>query len=173
MTIQMLTLFLRVRILVLTCFFSLLFTEGFSQEIGFKTAKNFIADESNQMNKQSEGATTSSKSLLEDVHPSVYLENGIVKNYGSNPKCLFVNSMANLPNVANPFTKDYIEIVTIKINALSDLSQQLDISVFSEFPSLRIIYVVVPFECNVSQLNNFIQNQTTNYHLIYTIENPS
>lgn len=170
---QICPIFFRVRVLTLSCVFSFFFIDAFSQEIGFKTAKNFIAEESNQMNKQSEGVTTSSKSLLEDLHPSVYLENGLVKNYGSNPKCLFVNSIANLSNVANPFTKTFIEIVTIKINAISDLSQQLDLSVFSEFPSLRIIYVVVPFDCNVSQLNSFIQNQTTNYHLVYTIENPS
>ena len=172
MNIQSLRFLLGVRFLTFFCFFSFI-TSTFSQQTGFILAKNFLAIESTQETIENQTTYTSSKSLIEDLHPSVYLENGIVKMYGSNPKCLFVDTVSNLINVSNSFTKDYIEIVTIKIHTVSELSQPIDLSIFYEYPALRIIYVVVPFECTENQLNSFIQNQTTNYHLVYTIVNPS
>lgn len=173
MEIHLSKVFRYVRFLALSFFFSLIFINGYSQQLGFKTAKSFISEESSQTSIQNQNEFTSGKSLIEDLHSSVYLENGSIKIYGLNPKCLFVSTLPDLGNVSGSFTKDYIEIVTIKILTVSELSQPLDLTIFSEYQALRIIYILLPFECNVDQLNNFIQNQTTNYHLIYTIEKPS
>jgi len=173
MDIHLPNVFKNVSYLASSFFFFLIFVNGYSQQTGFITAKIFIAEESSQTSIQNQAEFTSGKSLIEDLHASVYLENNNIKKYGLNPKCLFVASLSDLVNVSGSFTKDYIEIVTIKIQTISELSQPLNLAIFSEYQALRIIYLQLPFECTINQLNNFIQNQESNYHLIYTIEKPS
>lgn len=170
MDIQISVVLQRVRFLILSFFFSLIFTNGYTQNKGFKPAKDLIKEESATVNTHSQKNSTAAKSLIEDLHSAVYFDEGKVKTYGVNPKCLFVMTISNLALAKNAFDKDSIEIVTLKIASPSELFKPIDLSVFSEFKALRIIYVVVPFECSINQLNKFIQNQSTDYHLIYTIE---
>jgi len=107
--------------------------------------------------------------LLKDVQPAVYFYSGEVKTYGDHPNSLFTNS-ASLNNIdASSIEKQHIEMVTITIKATSDLSA-IDLSVFSNFPNLKYIYILSTIETTESIISNLIRNNDSRYGIFYKIE---
>jgi hypothetical protein len=113
------------------------------------------------------------KSLVKDSHPAVYVESGVVKRFGDQPVSLFTNvrSMGILRTHGAEVPKSDIEIVTIKISNASELSSGIDLSLFSDFPNLKYIYIVSGMNSTPSQIINAIHNNNPNYSVFYDITN--
>lgn len=108
--------------------------------------------------------------LLSEVQPAVYYLSGEVKSYGENPTALYTNS-GSLNSIQNSVvSKQTIEIVTINIAQNADLSTPIDLSVFSNFPNLKYIYILSNVETTGTVISNLIRNNNTNVGVFYKID---
>lgn len=109
-------------------------------------------------------------SLINDKNPSVYITNSNVSLYGVNPTCLYTD-VNGLTNINNPtILKDNIEMITIKINKISDLSTILNLELLASYPKLRYIYFLSSINVTRNNIRNMLQNTNDNYSVIYNIE---
>lgn len=135
-------------------------------------AKAFISNlkKSNQTSRNSSSKAQNVENLLYKLQPSVYLKATEVNTYGENPTNLYVeiSSLNRINNAA--ILKDNIEIVTIKINTLSELNSTIDLSVFSSFDNLKYIYIICTVPTTNITLSKMIVNYNEKYGIIYTID---
>ena len=111
--------------------------------------------------------------LLFKVQPSVYVTSENVATYGDNPNSLHVNSSSlNEINNSGVIT-DNIEIVTIRINSASELSQTIDLSLFANFTNLKYIYILSTVHTTEVTIAGLIQNDNSQYGVFYKIEEGS
>lgn len=108
--------------------------------------------------------------LLKEVQPAVYYLSGQVKTYGDHPTALYTNS-GSLSSVATAaYDKNSIELVTIRINDAADLSTPIDLSVFSNFPQLKYIYILSNLETSAGTISNLVRNANANQGVFYKID---
>ncbi len=72
----------------------------------------------------------------------------------------------------NPDFKQ-IEIISIKINNVSDLNQKLDMSKLSAFDQLKYIFLQCGFDCTEDQIQKFILNYKSNITIYYMVSKES
>lgn len=145
---------------------------GFSQNSKIQNTEDFF--KSLQKSEVSKNKSTNSiKSLIKDLHPSIYVDNGRVNTYGKNPIVLFVDANSILKLKGLSLESNQIEVVTIKINQKSDLIHLMNLDVFQQFPSIKVIHFSVGFDCSAETLSNNVRIQNSNYTLLYSIEKPS
>jgi hypothetical protein len=109
--------------------------------------------------------------LLNDVQSAIYIHSNEVKTYGVNPPVsLFANSSLLSTIQSQTIAKDAIEIVTITINQSSDLNRPIDLSVFSNFPNLKYIYILSNIETTGNVISTLIRNNTANFNVFYKID---
>ena len=108
--------------------------------------------------------------LLREVQPAVYYLSGEVKTYGENPTALYTNSVSlgSLDNAA--IAKETIEMVTITVSQNTDLSRPLDLSVFSNFPNLKYIYILSNVETTGTVISSLIRNSNPKIGVFYKID---
>lgn len=113
------------------------------------------------------------RTLVNDLHPSVYIVEGLVKVREQKPKCLFLD--AESLTVAEPeaFARGGIELITIDVKSSSELSQRLDLNSLRGFTQLRYVHVRSSILCQPEQLLAMVQNIPTNVKVLVTIEEPS
>ncbi len=161
-------------------------SNSFSQENNIYELKNH----NSESNKSKNYSKTSSKlksnkkensnrevfnNLAYNLHPSIYIENGIEKTVykeGLPVKLIFedVNSLNTL-NLNNRRYNE-VQMLIIKINSLSDLNNHYDFSEKSELKSLKFIFIKSNIKCTPDQLRKFLKtNKET--HVFYTINRPS
>ena len=108
--------------------------------------------------------------LLKDVQPATYFYSGVVKNYGENPVSLYTNAVS-LSNInSSTIERGNIEMVTITINAASELNNFIDLSVFSSFPKLKYIYILSTVETTETVISNLVRNSNPSYGVFYKID---
>ncbi|MFI1773632.1 hypothetical protein [Thalassobellus citreus] len=113
--------------------------------------------------------------LAYNLHPSIFIENGIEKTvYGDGLpiKLIFedVNSLKTFSLNNEKFNE--VQILTIKINSLSDLSNHYDFSEKPELKNLKFIFIKSNIKCNPEQLKQFIKTNSET-QVFYTINRPS
>ncbi len=110
--------------------------------------------------------------LLYKLQPSQYYYNsGAVKTYGEKPKHLFTDKQS-LSGLNNPaLLKNNIDIVTIRINSANDLIGTIDLSVFSNFKSLKYVHIVSTVPATASQFANMVSNADERLSVFYSVEN--
>ena len=108
--------------------------------------------------------------LIQKVQPSVYFNSGVVKTYGDKPKALFtdIHSLNGISNAS--ILKNNIEIVTIKINTLSDLNSFIDLSVFSTFKKLKYVYILSAVKVSEPKINSMVTNHQERLGVFYQID---
>ncbi len=108
--------------------------------------------------------------LLNDVQPATYFTSGEVQTYGDAPNSLFTNS-SSLSNIGTSnIASANIEIVTITLSMNVDLSRSIDLSVFSNFPNLKYIYILSNVETTESVINGLIRNNDGKFGVFYKID---
>ena len=134
-------------------------------DVFFKSAQLTNVSRSNEINHI--------KTLIKDLHSSVYLEKGRVNTYGESPKCLFtdVESISLLKDLRTDLST--IEIVTINIKSQKDLKTIIDLDAFLNYPSIKVIHLNVHFDCTQDMLYPMIKSAKSNYTILYSVEKPS
>lgn len=145
---------------------------GFSQNFKIQNTEDFF--KSVQRSEVSRNNNTRSiKSLIKDLHPSIYVDNGRINTYGKNPVVLFIDAQSISKLKDLNLESSQIELVTIKINQKNDLVHLMNLDVFQQFPSIKVIHFSVGFDCSVETLSNSIKTKDIKYTLLYSIEKPS
>lgn len=147
---------------------------GFSQDFKIIEVNEYFKRESISESRSIANASTASvKSLIKDLHPSIYVKNGSVNTYGNFAKVLFVDtqSISRVNDLRLDLSQ--VELVTVNINKKEELSNSIDLSVFSNHPVVKIIYLKVSFECTVEMLTKMIKSNKTDYTILYSVEKPS
>ena len=148
---------------------------GFSisaQTPAIKEVKSFLTDlkSRDQTSKSTSSSAQNLEDLLYKLQPSVYFNSGTPKTYGENPINLFTN-ISSLNRIANAnFSKDNIEIVTIKIDKPSDLNTTIDLSLFESLEKLKYIYILSNVPTTEQGINRLISNNNDTYGLFYQIQ---
>ncbi|WP_299554298.1 hypothetical protein [Seonamhaeicola sp.] len=107
--------------------------------------------------------------LVYKLHPTVYVKNGIVKKtYGEGPIIKLtledVNSISSLSSLASNYPE--IELLTIKLNSISDINSTLDLNSISNLSKLKYVFIKGRFNCNEALLNRFV-NYSSNTRVFY------
>jgi len=110
------------------------------------------------------------KNLLDDLQPSVYFESGVVNAYGELPNSLFTNpeSLSGLANAE--IDAENIEIVTIRLSKISDVSRSIDLSVFSDYPKLKYVYILSAVANNPQNIIRSVRNVPNRTQVFYKID---
>ncbi|WP_417291062.1 hypothetical protein [Corallibacter sp.] len=108
--------------------------------------------------------------LLFNLESSIYIKNNAVLNtYGSTaPKVLKVKDSQSL-NFLYTYNELYneVEMITINLKSLSDLSSPFDVDSIRGFSHLKYIYLKCEFPISESQIRAFIQNADTEISIFY------
>lgn len=109
------------------------------------------------------------ESLINDNQPSVYFNGRGVRSYGDNPIVTYTNP-ASLPNLRQAqFDKSTVEIVTIRLNTEADKNSILDLSVLSEFPNLKYVYILSDVKTTGDAITKLVKNASAAYSVFYKI----
>lgn len=145
---------------------------GFSQDFKIVNVNDFFKAEQQLESARSSNSTTI-KSLIKDLHPSIYVTNGLVNSYGKSPKVLFIDTKSISKLNELKLEMNQVELVTVKITKKEDLLAPIDLDIFSGFPSVKVIYLTVSFDCTVDMLYNLIKTNKSKYTIIYEIVKPT
>jgi hypothetical protein len=145
---------------------------GFAQNVKIEKAETYF--QSAQLNNANRSNNVSYvKSLVKDLHSSIYLDRGRVNTYGEIPKCLFtdIESISMLKN--SRMNLNSIEIITINIKSIEELRSTINLDDFSSISTLKVIHLNVHFDCTTEMLNPMIRGEKSNYLVLYSVEKPS
>jgi hypothetical protein len=113
------------------------------------------------------------KNLLEEVQPAIYFRNGEIRLYGENPTSLYTD-VASLQTLLSRITaNESIEIVTISLSQSSDLRNPIDLSIFSNFPNLKYIYIMSTVETSGNSISDLIRNTNSRFGVFYKVDKGS
>lgn len=108
--------------------------------------------------------------LVHTLQSSIYLNSGVVKTFGDNPKNMYTD-LASLNGISSTsLSKSNIEIVIININNANDLNSKIDLSLFSSFYKLKFIYVVSRVNISPQNIAKMLVNYDDQYSIFYKIE---
>lgn len=147
-----------------------------NEKIVVKELNSFLTSEttSGTARMASSDAGTSNpqslKDLVTQVQSSTYFYDGVVKNYGDNPKSLFtdINGFNSLNN--QDLAKKDIELVTIRVENKQDFQNKIDLSNVSNFPKLKFIYILTTFDYDINSVSKLIINNNDSYVIVFKSE---
>lgn len=113
--------------------------------------------------------------LTQKLHTTAYISNNNVnKVYGEGAvkKITFKDSKSF--GLLNDNKYDNVELITIKVNNISDLNNKLDLTANNNLGSLKYIFIRCSFKCKKQQIKKFIKaNRNSNIRIFYRTETPS
>ena len=113
------------------------------------------------------------KNLLEEVQPAIYFRNGEIRLYGENPTSLYTDVTSLQTLLSRITANESIEIVTISLSQSSDLRNPIDLSIFSNFPNLKYIYIMSTVETSGSIISDLIRNTNSRFGVFYKVDKGS
>ncbi len=114
--------------------------------------------------------TTRVKSLLNDLHSSIYLRSGEVKTYGAQPLCMFTDvSSLNLISSVPLSQRNSVEIITIKITEAADFNAGIELASFSIFPNLKYVYIISEIETTPRKISDMLSQTKPSMKVFYNI----
>ncbi|ULC58110.1 hypothetical protein MBM09_09275 [Flaviramulus sp. BrNp1-15] len=113
--------------------------------------------------------------LIHNLHPTIYIDNNTIKKiYGNNPikKITIENSQSY--SILNSKNNNYksVELITLKLESISDLNNPIDLSNISEFENLKYVYVKCYFKHTADDIKKFIKTNS-NVRVFHIYAKPS
>jgi hypothetical protein len=113
------------------------------------------------------------KSLVIDLHPTVYVGDVVKASGESLPVRADVKAGAVSKLSIENALFERVELITIRINSIADLSASLDLSAIQGFTSLKYVRILCSFEFDAEQLDAIVTGNTTGIKVFYSISIPS
>jgi hypothetical protein len=117
--------------------------------------------------KKNDDSATRLKNLVYEVQPSIYFYEGVVKNYGSNPKSLFTDVIGFNLLTKQDLSKNDIELITIRVENIQDFQNKIDLSNVGTFPKVKFIYILTTFNYDINSVPKVITNYSDSYVIIF------
>lgn len=110
------------------------------------------------------------ENLINGPNSAIYLKNNTVKVFGENCRLLFsdIASLSYIKN--NSLPSNNVEMVRINLKKSNDLNGKIDLSLFSDFPNLKYIYIVSGLNITKQNIASMILNNDEKYSILYKIE---
>lgn len=107
------------------------------------------------------------KDLVYEVQPAIYFQNNEAKTYGTLPVSLYtdINGFLQLPN-AN-FDKSSIELITIRIDNSSQITNTLNLASLKGFSKLKYVYLLATFPYTLQQISKVVTSSGSNYIVVF------
>jgi len=117
--------------------------------------------------KKNDGSPARLKSLVYEVKSSIYFYNGTVKTYDSKPECLFTD-IKDFNNLAKQdMARNDIELITIRVENIKDFQENINLNSVSNFPKLKLIYILATFNYDINSLPKTIINNSDSYVIVF------
>jgi hypothetical protein len=113
--------------------------------------------------------------LAFNLNTTIYLKDNMVKNtYGDDSFIRITmkdtESFDIIKNNQNQYKQ--IEIITIQVKSLNELSKTVDLTTLTEMDSLKYIFIKCYFKCQNNDIKNFIKTNP-NVRIFYSAQMPS
>lgn len=109
--------------------------------------------------------------LLHGNNPTIYMANGDMTTITGPTKPLVLR--ADQTSLTALCTRDQlyskVELITIKLNNITELNTPFDVGNIRGFSSLKYIYINCAFECTDQQISNFIINADSELIIYYKV----
>lgn len=142
--------------------------------VGGYAQNNRVMQVNDFLNSQISASNTETisklKSYLEDLKPSIYVNNGVVGKKTERPLCLYTDfkSIRSINSIVSD--NKSIEYVSIKVKSKSDFVSPIDLSYFSEFSNLKYIVLVFEFEVSRTAAETSATKVSENQSVLYKVE---
>ena len=161
-------------LIVLACFCTIASAQNFrdAQDVQLMEVKAYLdyLKTSEVSSRNSIFNSNRLEQLLLEVQPAIYYLTGEVIRHGENPTALYTNS-SSLNAIDNTSIESAtIEMVTINLSQNTDLGRPLDLSVFSNFPNLKYIYILSNIETTGTVISSLIRNSNPEIGVFYKID---
>ncbi|KDN56317.1 hypothetical protein [Flavobacterium seoulense] len=107
--------------------------------------------------------------LINKPNSIIYINENTMKTFGENYTALFFDIASLNYLKSNTIDSNNIEIVRINIKKSSDINTKIDLSIFSNYPKLKYIYIFSGINISEQNISNMIINNTEKYTLLYQI----
>ena len=144
-------------VFLLGLFFS--FSIGTAQSYEVKKIDELLGTKKKlSTNKMVSKGQTSLESLVYNVNPSIFIENGNIQAYGEvSPLVAEIDLKDwNILKKNNPLFNS-VKLIKFKYG-VNDIKNGLDLSLLKDFKQLEFIYIQCTFNCNTSALEQLFQN---------------
>lgn len=141
---------------------------------------NIIAQEAIKLETALMGRAPASqqvlKSLVFDVLPTIYVENGSIKNFGNGPAVRLETDSKSFASLyqENPIF-DQVQIITIKLNNPDDMKVvPLNLQSLTGFTHLKYILFLCNMNCNPSSINKMFKTASQDgFEIFYQVSIPN
>ena len=120
------------------------------------------------LNQQNSTQAQRVKSLVKNLNDASYVANGQITQYGNKPVVIYADaaSLSQL-NQAGAIQQS-VELLTININAPSDLSQTLNLAFLADNPQIKYIHLLSKIAASPAALTGLIQGNNLLIPVFYT-----
>jgi hypothetical protein len=114
------------------------------------------------------------KSLVFDLQSKIYVNNHVSKTFGAeSPACIDIDAKSTAQLYENNPLFSQVELITIKLDNLSDLNFVLDLSKLTGFRNLKYIQFFCSFNCDPAKISGLYQEiSKTGIIVFYRISLP-
>lgn len=161
--------------LILAFCFVLFTNYGYTQESTFYKLPN---NETELKSLLSENSNIDSGKVFDLIHklpPMIYVEdNKIQMVTETNPTVLVLMNVQSFDFLhTKNLLYNKVEMITIHINQLSDLSIKMDFSKINGFDELKYIYIQCIVECTENQIKSMIVNSNPKNIVLFKVITPA
>jgi len=109
-------------------------------------------------------------SLRKDLHPGIYFRDGEMNLREQSATTLFTD-VASLGNISKEtFASSGIEMVTVQVNAPSELASPIDLATFNDYARLKYVQVLASFPCSKDDLYRMLKNSGGQYLILLSVD---
>lgn len=121
------------------------------------------------------------QSLVTDIHPSVYLSNGVLTTYGTGSPIIAICDASSVNKLYdNDPIFNQVELIRITINNSGQIPSTIDLERVSAFTNLRYLLLVFAYDecgtrtmdCLPSTLNSIIHGASSPIIVLYNLSIP-
>jgi hypothetical protein len=116
----------------------------------------------------SNSESTAVKKLVYELQPAIYMLDGGLKYFGSEPVVLFcdVPTLNNQKEMVANATS--VQLVQIKVRNLKELNK-IDLSVLAHYPNVRFIQILSEIEVSSEAIKKALKHELPSWRIFYTI----
>ena len=140
---------------------------------------NFVVAQDKNIFEISENTSSNDRTdfynLAFNLNTTAYLkDNTVINKYGDGSVLKISMEDTKSFEVLITNQKDYnqAELITIKVDEISKLSNSIDLTTLTETNNLKYVFIKCSFKCQLQDIQNFIK-VNPNIRVFYSAQNPS
>ena len=107
--------------------------------------------------------------LTQDVQPSAYMNDGVVKIYGDHPTCFYIG-ISDVGKLSAEMIPQSTKLITVRIDSAPAGTGIIDLHQFKDLPNLKYVYLLATSPISEEALRELIindKNTVIQYKVFY------